>query len=98
MAKRRNNKNLNKIYPNGGDGMFFYHKSTGHPALQISHTEKTWSNKRYTHHPNRIKDYELDENLSTADDKVYATKIIFTDSIYTRGYPYNMNTKPKKKR
>ena len=79
-----------KCYPNGGDGLFFFHKKTGHPALQISHTDKTWSNRRYTHHPNRMSDYELDVVLSTEDNPVYLTKKIFTDSIYTRGNPYNV--------
>ena len=80
------------------NGMFFYHKKTRHPAKQISHTNKTWTNYRYTHSPNRLKDYEIDEVLSTKDNIVYRTKRMFTDSIYTRGQPYNMKSFKKKKR
>ena len=90
--KKRNNK---REYPNGGDGMFFYHKKTGHPAKQISHTDKTWTNYRYTHNPNRMKDYILDLDYSTPEQPVYRTKHLFTDSIYTRSRPFNM-TKNKK--
>ena len=86
-----------KYYPNEGDGLFFFHKKTGHPALQISHTDKTWSNRRYTHHPNRLKDYESDPTLSTEDNPVYLTKKIFTDSIYTRGHLFNMKSYKKKR-
>ncbi len=86
------------IYKNGGDGMFFYHKKTRHPAKQISHTPKTWKNIRYTHSPNRLKDYEIDESLSTENDVVYKTKRVFEDTIYTRGQPYDMRSYKKKKR
>lgn len=93
MSKRKKYE-----YPNGGDGMFFFHKKTGYPAKQISHTEKTWSNKRYTHTPNRLKDYEIDTVLSSKDNLVFKTRIVFTDSIYTRGKPYNMKSFKNKKR
>ena len=96
MPKKQRKNEI--IYPNGGDGMFFYHKKTGHPAKQISHTEKTWTNKRYTHSPNRIKDYEIDISLSSEDNIVYKTKRIFVDTIYTRGHPYNIKSFKKKKR
>jgi len=92
MSKKKKRSNN---YPYGGDGMFFYHKKTKHPARQIKHTQKTWTNKRYTHSPNRIKDYEEDELLSTSDNPIYVTKLEFTDSIYTRGYPYNMKKKKR---
>lgn len=85
-----------KKYLNGGDGVFFFHKKTGHPALQISHTDKTWSNRRCTHHPNRLKDYELEPNLSNEDNPVYLTKRVFIDSIYTRGNPYNVKKQKKR--
>ena len=91
-------KKKNILYTNGGDGMFFYHKKTHHPAKQLAHTDKTWVNKRYTHSPNRMKDYEIDEELSTDDNVVYKTKRIFEDTIYTRGQPYNMKSYKKKKR
>ena len=97
MPKKKKIIDFNTL-PNGGDGMFFFHKKTGHPAMQISHTNKTWSNRRYTHTPNRIKDYDFDEELSDDENLVYKTKIVFTDSIYTRGHPYNMNSYKKKKR
>ena len=90
--KRKKNKS---IYPNGGDGMFFYHKKTRHPAKQISHNKKVWFNKRYTHSPNRLKDYIEDKTLSTEENKVYVTKKVFEDSIYTRGQPYNMKSYKK---
>lgn len=93
-AKNKYKKQI-RDYKNGGDGMFFYHKKTRHPAKQISHTKKTWSNKRYTHSPNRIKDYEIDEELSENYEIVYATKKIFTDDIRTRGYPYKMKNKKR---
>ena len=67
-------KKFRKKYPNGGDGMFFYHKKTKHPAKQISHTEKTWTNKRYTHHPNRLNNYKIDEELSTSEEIIYFQK------------------------
>ena len=84
MSKR------NRQYPNGGDGMFFYHKKTKHPALQISHTEKTWTNRRYTHSPNSLSNYVLDEELSTPENPMYYHKSLFKDSIYTRGLPYKI--------
>jgi len=82
-------------YPNGGDDMFFYHKKTKHPAKQLQHTKKTWTNKRYTHSPNRLKDYEEDIEYSTPEEPVYKTKLSFTDSIYTRGKPYKMKKKKR---
>ena len=97
MAKKKKRINYDKL-PNGGDEMFFFHKKTGHPAKQIAHTQKTWSNRRYTHTPNRLKDYELDEDLSEDEEPVYKTKLVFIDSIYTRGHPFNMKTFKKKKR
>lgn len=87
-----------KQYPNGGDGMVFYHKSTGHPAKQISHTKKTWSNRRYTHSPNNLNNYEKDNEYSTEGCAVYITKATFINNIYTRGHPYNMKSCKKKKR
>ena len=87
-----------KKYPNGGDGMFFYHKKTRHPAKQLAHTEKTWTNKRYTHHPNNMNNYRVDEELSTEEETVYYQKTIFVDKIYTRGFPINIKNKQKKKR
>lgn len=39
MSKKKD-KNFSAKYKNGGDGMFFYHKKTRHPAKQISHAEK----------------------------------------------------------
>ena len=99
MSKRKNNRTHVRQYPNGGDGMFFYHKSTGHPAKQISHTEKTWSNRRYTHSPNNMNNYRLDVELSTPEEKIYYHKSIFTDSIYKRGRVFDMSKyKAKKKR
>ena len=80
-------------YPNGGDGMFFFHKKTKHPALQIAHSEKTWTNRRYTHAPNNTHNYELDKSLSTNEKPVYYQKTLFTDSIYTRGKPYKIKKK-----
>ena len=93
-----NKKKRNTDYPNGGDGMFFYHKKTKHPAKQISHTDKTWSNLRYTHSPNNLNNYIKDEELSTENNPVYYQKTIFTDTIYTRGYPYKALNLQKKKR
>ena len=91
MAKNKQKKKRNfKEYPNGGDGMFFYHKLAKHPAKQISHTDTTWTNRRYTHHPNNIKNYVLDEELSTPNHPVYYHKSLFTDKLYTRGYPYKI--------
>ena len=90
MSKSKRKKHK-KHYPDGGDGMFFYHKKTKHPAKQISHTEKTWTNKRFTHSPNRMKDYVYDSSTSTVGNPSYMTKASFTDVIYTRGQPYNMN-------
>ena len=88
MARKK--RSIDIQYPKGGDGMHFYHKKTGHPAKQVTHTRKTWTNKRYTHSPNRMKDNEEDEELSTNDDPIYMTKHEFTDTIYTRGRPYDM--------
>ena len=85
-----NGKKTKDDYPNGGDGMFFFHKKTRHPALQISHTDTTWTNRRYTHNPNSLKNYVLDESLSTPEKPVYYQKTLFTDSIYTRGKPYKI--------
>ena len=82
-------------YKNGGDGMFFYHKKTKHPAKQLAHSDKTWTNKRYTHAPNRMNDYEIDEEYSTEDYPSYKTKKKHVDTIYTRGKPYNMNSYKK---
>ena len=98
MAKKNSNrkKQLSTNYPNGGDGMFFYHKKTGHPALQIAHTETTWTNRRYTHHPNKMKNYILDSDLSTPDEPIYYHKSIFTDTIYSRGRPYLIKEKKKR--
>ena len=84
-----------KDYPNGGDNMFFYHKKTKQPAKQISHTIKTWTNKRYTHKPSRVNDYEEDYEYSTQEAPVYYTKKSYTDSIYTRGRPYRMKKKKR---
>ena len=94
MSKKKK-KDLSQKYKNGGDEMFFFHKKTRHPAKQIAHSEKTWTNKRYTHTPNRLKDYEEDKTLSTKEDPVYATKISFIDPIYTRGRPYRMKKKKR---
>lgn len=93
MAKKRT-----RVLTNGGDGMFFYHKKTKHPAKQLSHTEKTWTNRRYTHSPNRIKDYILDTDDFLPEEEVYKTKKLFVDSIYTRGHPYNVFKRRKKKK
>ena len=93
--KRRKRR---RDYPNGGDNMFFYHKSTGHPAKQLAHTLKTWTNRRYTHSPNNLKNYILDESLSTTEDPVYYHKTIFVDTIYKRGRPYDMSQYKKKKK
>ena len=99
---RKKNKKRFSRYPNGGDGMFFYHKKTGHPAKQLAHTEKTWTNRRYTHSPNRPKDYELDLDDFLLSDGVYKTKAIFVDIIYTRGREFitnrRMHGRKKKKR
>lgn len=89
--KKRNNYD----YPDGGDGMFFFHKKTKHPAMQISHTEKTWTNRRYTHSPNNLSNYIIDNALSTDEDPVYYHKSSFTDSICTRGRPYKMQKKKR---
>lgn len=70
--------------------MFFYHKKIKHPAKQLSHTDETWTNKRYTHHPNRPGCFEEDAELSTENEPVYRTKKAYIDSIYTRGNPYKM--------
>jgi len=93
--ERKVNDDKNKNYPNGGDGMFFYHKKTKHPAKQISHTENTWTNIRYTHNPNNFSNYKIDESLSTKDRIVYYHKSMFIDSIYTRGRPYKMQKKKR---
>ena len=95
MSKRKKRRKQNTDYPNGGDEMFFFHKLTNHPAKQISHTEKTWTNKRYTHNPNNYKNYCLDEELSTNDKPVYYHKSLFTDKIYTRGRPYKIKKKKR---
>ena len=95
MLKRKKRK---KEYPGGGDGMFFYHKSTKHPAKQIAHTDKTWTNIRYTHSPNNLKNYVIDKSLSTSDDIIYYHKCIFVDLIYKRGRPFNMSQYQKKKK
>lgn len=86
-------KKREKEYPNGGDDMFFYHKKIKHPAKQLSHTDETWTNKRYTHHPNRPGCFEEDAELSTENEPVYRTKKAYVDSIYTRGNPYKMKKK-----
>ena len=96
--KKKNQRKHIKEYPNGGDGMFFYHKSTGHPAKQLSHTEKEWTNLRYTHSPNNLKNYCLDEELSEPGYKVYYNKTIFKDTICKRGRPYDMTQYKKKKK
>ena len=93
MPKKK--KKYKNNYPNGGDDMFFYHKKTKHPAKQISHTIKTWSNRRYTHNPNRPNDYDIDKELSDDSIVVYKTKNIFVDSIYTRGRPYKIKKKKR---
>ena len=62
-------------YPKGGDGMFFYHKKTKHPAKQMSHTEKTWANRRYTHKPNNMSNYIEDKELSTYDSPFIIIKV-----------------------
>ncbi len=92
MSHKNRQKHYRK-YPNGGDGMFFFHKKTKHPAKQISHTEKTWTNLRYTHSPNNLSNYVVDEELSTKEYLVYHHKSLFVDSIYTRGYPYKIKKK-----
>ena len=92
---RKRKRNLKKEYPNGGDGMFFYHKKIGHPAKQLAHTESTWTNRRYTHNPNNLKNYRKDEELSTPEKNVYYHKSDFTDSIYTRGRPLNLINKKR---
>ena len=98
MAKNNEEKKRNiKEYPNGGDGMFFYHKKTGHPALQISHTETTWVNRRYTHNPNNLSNYIKDEEMSTDDKPVYYQKTVFVDKLQTRGRPYDKINKKKKR-
>ena len=89
-------KKKNIVYTNGGDEMFFYHKKTGHPAKQLSHTKKTWTNRRYTHSPNRIKDYELDFDDFNEEDGIYKTKRVFIDIIYTRGRIYDMTQYKKR--
>ena len=76
----------------------FFIKKTCHPAKQINHTDKTWTNVRYTHSPNRIKNYEIDIELSSNNNIVYRTKTLFIDTIYTRGKPYDMKSFKKKKR
>ena len=94
MAKyNQKKKRLFKEYPNGGDGMFFFHKKTGHPAKQISHTNTTWTNRRYTHSPNNMKNYVLDKELSTIETPVYYHKSLFVDNIHTRGRPLNVQKK-----
>ena len=93
MANKK--RNIAIDYPNGGDGMFFYHKVAKHPAKQISHTDKTWTNIRYTHKPNNMKNYRLDEDLSTEDCPVYYHKSVFVDKLYTRGRPYKMKKSVK---
>lgn len=85
----------NYEYPKGGDGMFFYHKKTKHPAKQMSHTEKTWTNRRYTHKPNNMSNYIEDKELSTYDSPIYYYKSLFIDSIYTRGRPYKIKKKKR---
>ena len=92
MSKKRR---LKSQYPNGGDGMFFYHKKTKHPAKQLAHSDKKWTNKRYTHNPNRPNCYELDNDYSTDEFPVYRTKKAYVDSIYTRGRPYDMKKKKR---
>ncbi len=90
---KQKKKRVFKEYPNGGDGMFFYHKKTGHPAKQISHTATTWTNRRYTHSPNNMKNYRKDEELSNENEMVYYHKSLFVDKIYTRGRPLNVQKK-----
>lgn len=97
MAKKFRSKRKRE-FPNGGDGMFFFHKSTKHPAKQITHTNKTWTNFRYTHSPNKPHDYLRDESLSTKECPVYYRKHATTDSIYKRGRPYDMSQYNKKKK
>lgn len=75
MKKKHKRRISYKNYPNGGDGMFFFHKLTKHPAKQIMHDEKTWSNRRYTHSPNNLKNYVLDIELSDDDEKIYYHKV-----------------------
>ena len=82
-------------YPKGGDGMFFYHKKTKHPAKQISHTKTTWTNRRYTHNPNNKNNYLIDHELSTENERMYYHKSLFEDTIYTRGKPYNKINKKR---
>ena len=96
--KKRNRRKKYDNYPNGGDGMFFFHKSTGHPAKQLAHSGKTWTNRRYTHSPNNLSNYHLDEELSEKDNVIYYHKSIFIDSIYKRGRPYDMSQYSKKKK
>ncbi len=91
MSKKH--KRRKKDYPNGGDGMFFYHKLTKHPAKQIAHTLSTWTNRRYTHHPNNLSNYRLDIELSSEDEQIYYHKTIFIDKIFTRGLPYRIKKK-----
>ena len=91
MSNKKRKKKF--VYPNGGDGLFFYHKKTKHPAKQLSHSDKTWTNQRYTHSPNNLKNYRVDEDLSTLDEIIYYQKTIFIDSIYTRGRPYSFKKK-----
>lgn len=88
--KRKKKRVLKSTYINGGDGMFFFHKLTKHPAKQISHTDKTWTNRRYTHSPNNMSNYIKDDELSTEESIVYYHKSLFTDKIYTRGRPYKI--------
>ena len=82
MSKSKNNRKRNREYLNGGDGMFFYHKLTKHPAKQLAHTNKTWTNRRYTHSPNNMNNYLIDEELSTPEDIIYYHKTIFVDRIF----------------
>ena len=98
MAKRKEKRKRIREYPNGGDGMFFFHKSTGHPAKQLAHTKKTWTNRRYTHSPNNLNNYRLDEELSTPGEEIYYHKSLFKDTIYKRGRPYDMSQYKKKKK
>ena len=92
MAKKRKRT---KAYPNGGDGMFFYHKKTKHPAKQISHTKTTWTNRRYTHNPNNLSNYELDPETSIDGQNSYYHKSLFIDNIGTRGLPYKIKNKKR---
>lgn len=94
--RKNKSRKRKRKYPNGGDGMFFFHKGTGHPAKQISHTEKTWTNIRYTHSPNDLSNYRKDKSLSTPENNVYYHKSIFEDTIYKRGRPYDMSRYKKK--